>query len=184
MADIYKPVSLTCICCKFMEYKHIIRLLEKHNILTLLQHWFRIGYLCETQLILTLQDVMQYRDNKNQVDIAILDFSKAFDTVPHNKLLYKLKHNGINGNTLKTKKSISSSGWETLLMDRSWLWSSTQKSIWTNIIHYTHTWPPKISLTTCKTIGRWLPAIQSNQISSRPNQFPINQDKLQIWTDK
>ncbi len=102
-----------------MEYKHIIRLLEKHNILTLLQHWFRIGYLCETQLILTLQDVMQYRDNKNQVDIAILDFSKAFDTVPHNKLLYKLKHNGINGKTLKTKKSISSSGWETLLMDRS-----------------------------------------------------------------
>ncbi len=33
--------------------------------------------------------------------MAILDFSKSFDTVPHSKLLYKLKHSGINGNTFK-----------------------------------------------------------------------------------
>ncbi len=48
----------------------------------------------------TLQDLMQYRD-KIQVDIAILDFSKAFDTVRHNKLLYTWKHYGINGKTLQ-----------------------------------------------------------------------------------
>ncbi len=33
--------------------------------------------------------------------MAIIDFSKAFDTVPHNKLLYKLKHGGINRNAFK-----------------------------------------------------------------------------------
>ena len=33
--------------------------------------------------------------------MAILDFSKAFDTVPHNRILYKLKHYGIQGNILK-----------------------------------------------------------------------------------
>ncbi len=43
--------------------------------------------------------------------MAIMDFSKAFDTVPHNKHLSKLKHFRINGNTLKTEKSMSSSGW-------------------------------------------------------------------------
>ncbi len=35
--------------------------------------------------------------------MAILDLRKAFDTVSHNKLLYKLKHYGINSNTLQWK---------------------------------------------------------------------------------
>ncbi len=71
-------------------YKHILGHLEKHNILTILQHGFRIRYSCETQLKATLQDLIQYRDKK--IAMAILDFSKTFDTVSGNKLLYKLKH--------------------------------------------------------------------------------------------
>ena len=66
-----------------------------------MEQWHLLGYSCETQLIATLQDLMQYRDNKIQVYMAILDFSKAFDTVPHNRLLYNLTHYGIKGNTLK-----------------------------------------------------------------------------------
>ncbi len=101
LAENYRPVSLTCICCTVMEHiicKHILGHLEKYNILTILQHGFRSGFSCETQLIATLQDLMKYRDNKIQVEVVILDFSKAFDIVPHERLLYKLKH---CGNTLK-----------------------------------------------------------------------------------
>ena len=44
-------------------------------------------------------------DNKQQVDTAILDFSKAFDKVAHSRLLYKLDYYGIRGNLLNWLKS-------------------------------------------------------------------------------
>ena len=59
--------------------------LEKHNILTSLNHGFRSGHSCETQLAVTIHDMLQSFDRKKQLDIAILDFFKAFDTVPHDK---------------------------------------------------------------------------------------------------
>ena len=39
-------------------------------------------------------------DQRYQVDIILLDFSKAFDTVPHQRLLKKLYNYGIRSNTL------------------------------------------------------------------------------------
>ena len=70
--------------------------LEQYNILTKLQHGCLSGHSCESQLIITLYDMKQY-DSKKQTGLAILDSSKAFDTVPHQKLLQKLKHYGIDG---------------------------------------------------------------------------------------
>ena len=96
----YRPVSLTCITCKPFEHiicKHILAHLENHKILTDLQHDFRSGRSCETQLVTTFQDLVQMHNKKgSQIDIAVLDFSKAFDTVPHDGLLSKLKHSGID----------------------------------------------------------------------------------------
>ena len=57
---------------------------EQHKILTDLQHGFRLVRSCETQLITTFQDIAEmYGKKGSQIDIAVLDFSKAFDTVPH-----------------------------------------------------------------------------------------------------
>ena len=96
----YRPVSLTCITCKLFEHilcKHILAHLEDHKILTDLQHGFRSGRSCETQLVTTFQDLAQMHNKKgSQIDIAVLDFSKAFDMVPHDGLLCKLKHYGID----------------------------------------------------------------------------------------
>ena len=95
----YRPVSLTCIICKLFEHiicKHILAHLEDHKILTDLQHGSRSGRSCKIQLVTTFQDLAQMHNKKgSQIDIAVLDFSEAFDTLPHDGLLSKLKHYGI-----------------------------------------------------------------------------------------
>ena len=99
----YRPVSLTSVTCKILKHvicHHIWEHLEQHNILSDFQHGFRKRRNCETQLILTLHDLVSAVNEGKQVDAFILDFSKAFDRVPHGRLLYKLNHYGINGNLL------------------------------------------------------------------------------------
>ena len=75
--------------------------LDKHKILTDRQHGFRTHHSCETQLIQTVHDIAQSLDRRTPLDMIIMDFSKAFDTVPHKRLLHKLHHFGITGNTHK-----------------------------------------------------------------------------------
>ena len=74
--------------------------LDKHNILVDFQYGFRNKRSCESQLVITTEDIARNLDNNQQVDMLILDFSKAFDTVPHKRLLKKLESYGINGNIL------------------------------------------------------------------------------------
>ena len=82
----YRPVTLTCILCKYLEHifsTHIRRHLDRHGILTPSNHVFCSKHSCKTQLLLTAHDILKQRDEGKQIDITILDFSKAFDTVPH-----------------------------------------------------------------------------------------------------
>ena len=99
----YRPLSLTSVPCKIMEhviFKHIMNHLDKHNILVDFQHDIRNKRSCESQLVITTEDIARNLDNNQQVDMLILDFSKAFDTVPYKRLLKKLESYGINGNIL------------------------------------------------------------------------------------
>lgn len=75
--------------------------LESNKILTDLNHGFRSGYSCETQLLTTSNDLYKNLEKGLQTDIIILDFSKAFDTCPHEELLYKLNNYGIDGKILR-----------------------------------------------------------------------------------
>lgn len=108
LAENYRPISLTSICCKTLEhivYSGISKFLEDNKILTPRQHGFRTGYSCETQLIQAINDWANTLDHGHRSDVAIFDFSKAFDSVPHHRLLHKLDYYGIRG---CTKEWISS----------------------------------------------------------------------------
>ena len=91
----YKPISLTCILCKVIEHviaSSISRHITQHtcNILYELQHGFHEKCSCETQLIELVEDLARRLTLGKQTDLILLDFSKAFDKVSHQKLLYKL----------------------------------------------------------------------------------------------
>ena len=52
---------------------------------------FRTGHSCETQLVTTIEDLALSLECGQQVDMLILDFSKAFDTVAHQRLLQQTR---------------------------------------------------------------------------------------------
>jgi hypothetical protein len=64
--------------------------LSQNNLLSDNQHGFRARRSCETQLITTVQELAKNISSGKQIDAILFDFSKAFDKVPHRRLLMKL----------------------------------------------------------------------------------------------
>ena len=98
----YRPVRLTCVACKLLEHvlsSHIRNHLDKYNALSPYQHGFQKKLSCESQLLMTSHDLLSRLDHKDEVDVGILDFSKAFDVVPHQKFMPKPRLYGIEGRT-------------------------------------------------------------------------------------
>ena len=60
------------------------------------QHGFRSGYLCESQVVTVCQDIADSLDEGVRTDAIIIDFSKAFDLVPHDRLLTKMTATGVD----------------------------------------------------------------------------------------
>ena len=60
------------------------------------QHGFRPGHSCESQLVTVCQDIADTMDKGVRTDAIIIDFSKAFDLVPHDRLLKKLGQSGVD----------------------------------------------------------------------------------------
>ena len=84
----YCLVSLTSLICKTKEHilvSQTMKYLESNNILIQDQHRLKSQYSCEVQLFLTTNDWAKAIDDKVQVDMATLDFSKAFEKIAHNR---------------------------------------------------------------------------------------------------
>ena len=103
----YRPISLTCVASKILEHivhSFFMKHLNDHNILTDCQRGFRAKRSTEMQLILTLHD-MAKAIQSSSIHEVVLDFPKAFDKVPHRRLLRKFQHYGIQGQLLNWLES-------------------------------------------------------------------------------
>ncbi|CAM5083682.1 unnamed protein product [Natator depressus] len=95
----YRPVSLTSVVCKVLENilkEKVVKNIEVNGNWDKIQHGFTKGRSCQTNLISFFEKVTDFLDKGNAVDLIYLDFSKAFDMVPHGELLAKLEKMGIN----------------------------------------------------------------------------------------
>ena len=118
-------MSLTCICCKTLEHVTVDNI-NKHlafdSILADCQHGFRSQRSCETQLVKFYRDMVSNLDRAlnrgyKQTHVIIMDFAKAFDKVPHRRLLHKLNYYGTRGSTHKWSSSWLSEHFQKVVLD-------------------------------------------------------------------
>ena len=98
-AENYRPISLTSIACKIMESiirDDIMKYLSENNILTNRQFGFMGGRSTTTQLLQIMDKWTEVLENDGTLDVIFCDFKKAFDTVPHRRLIDVLQYYGIN----------------------------------------------------------------------------------------
>ena len=95
----YRPVSLTSVVCKLLE-KIVKGLITDHmqynNLFSTAQYGFMSARSTTLQLLQVIEDWTKALDSGGKVDVLYFDFAKAFDTVPHQRLLAKVRSYGIS----------------------------------------------------------------------------------------
>ena len=108
IAGNYRPISLTSIVCKTMEHcvrNHIVNHMMINNLFSNQQYGFIRGRSMVLQMLNVMDVWTKAMDKGDSIDTVYLDFTKAFDKVPHNRLMSKLNSVGINTETLNWIKA-------------------------------------------------------------------------------
>ena len=107
----YRPISITSILCKIMESfarDQLVEHLVKNNLISKSQHGFVPLGNCITNLLTCLEGWTNILECNDSVDVIYTDFAKAFDNVPHQRLIKKLRSLGVTGKSLTRIESFLS----------------------------------------------------------------------------
>jgi hypothetical protein len=107
----YRPVSLTSVCGKVLERivrRKVLHHLDRLNYFCNEQYGFRPHRSCSSQLLTIVEEWTDWLDNRTDFDCIYLDYRKAFDSVPHLRLLEKVKSSGVGGRVHKWIESFLS----------------------------------------------------------------------------
>ena len=83
----------------------MVEFLVKHNLINTSKHGFLNARSCLTNLLCFFEEITKWVDDGSPVDVVYLDFQKAFDKVPHQRLILKLKAHGIDNDVINWMKS-------------------------------------------------------------------------------
>ena len=100
----YRPISLTSIVIKTMErmiHSELMSTLEAHHLISTHQYGFRRGHSTSHLLLETVNDWAKVLQCRDSCHCLLLDYAKAFDSVPHQRLLLKLQSLGVHDQLLK-----------------------------------------------------------------------------------
>lgn len=104
----YRPISLTCTFCRIFErilVKKMVEFLNRINFFNKEQFGFLKKRSTTTQLLTMLEDFYNAIQRGENIDVIYIDFAKAFDTVPIDLLLKKLKNIGFEGKIFQFLKN-------------------------------------------------------------------------------
>ena len=118
----YRLVSLLPICDKILEhviFNSLFNYFIENNLLSPHQSGFIPGDSCVQQLISITHEIYNAFDCNPSLEVrgVFLDISKAFDKVWHDGLIYKLKHNGVNGDLLRLIESFLSDRYQRVVLN-------------------------------------------------------------------
>ena len=126
----YRPISLTAVCCKIMESiirDSMVTYMLDNGLFADQQHGFVPNRSCMTQLLCVMEDWTKWLDSGKCIDTIFLDFQKAFDSVPHERLQAKLAAYGILGKTANWIRNFLTNRRQRVVVENG-------KSEWANVI--------------------------------------------------
>ena len=100
----YRPISLTCITCKLMESlirDQVMQFFMHHKLFSSCQYGFINGRSTMLQLLKIMDEWTSSLEAGGQIDVIYTDYEKAFDKVPHKRLLSKLSSYGLPDELVK-----------------------------------------------------------------------------------